>query len=219
LIANDAIDLALPYLKPADRISRALEMMADNHVSTLAVVSKGKLDGMVTEDALLQYEDHVTIADVEKMNVDVFAHDNDHLLSIIRLFADWNISVIPVIDHKDNYLGCITPANVLAIMGHKSWITEPGGILVLEIKAADFSFAEIARIVESNNANILYAETSLNKEAERIEITAKINKQDLKDIMQSFERFNYEVKATFHASVHNDDMKERYDSLMMYLNV
>lgn len=219
MIAINAIDHALPYLKPADRISRALEMMADNHVYTLAVVNKGKLEGLVTEDALLGYDEEAPISMAEKMHVDVFAHANDHLLSIIRLFSDWNTPVIPVLDDKDNYLGSITPAKLLAILGQRSWVSEPGGILVLEVKTTDFSFAEIARIVESNNANILFAETSLNRETERIEITAKVNKQDLKDIMQSFERFNYEVKATFHASAHNDDMKERYDSLMMYLNV
>lgn len=52
-----------------------------------------------------------------------------------------------------------------------------------------------------------------------MELTIKVSREDLKDIMQSFERFNYEVKATYHASSHNDNLKERYDSLMMYLNV
>lgn len=219
MTAIDLIDHAVPFLKPADRISNALEIMADNHLSYLPLVNKGKLETIVSEDHLLEYDDNAALSDIEKLPSEAFVMESDHLLAIIRTFAEYNLPVLPVVDDKDNYLGCITPSRVLGVTGKQSWASAPGGVLVLEVNAGDFSLAEVARIAESNNAAILYLDTNLNRETEKMELTIKVSREDLKDIMQSFERFNYEVKATYHASSHNDNLKERYDSLMMYLNV
>jgi hypothetical protein len=37
--------------------------------------------------------------------------------------------------------------------------------------------------------------------------------------MQTFIRFNYHIKATFNERNDQDDLRERYDSLMNYLNI
>ena len=50
-------------------------------------------------------------------------------------------------------------------------------------------------------------------------ITVKIDKLDLKEIISTFERYHYQVIAEFETSSSDDDIQERYDSLMMYLNV
>ncbi|MEO0875471.1 MAG: CBS domain-containing protein, partial [Bacteroidota bacterium] len=53
----------------------------------------------------------------------------------------------------------------------------------------------------------------------RIEVTLKVNKQNILNIIASFERFDYEVKATFNELEYSDGLRERYDSLISYLNV
>ena len=44
-------------------------------------------------------------------------------------------------------------------------------------------------------------------------------KNDLKDIKQSFERYQYNVLAVLHQSEYENQLQERYDSLMRYLEV
>jgi acetoin utilization protein AcuB len=52
-----------------------------------------------------------------------------------------------------------------------------------------------------------------------IDLTLKINDIDLNPVIQTFERYNYTIKATFAEKDDLDDLKERYDALMNYLSI
>ena len=52
-----------------------------------------------------------------------------------------------------------------------------------------------------------------------IDVTLKINKHNVQSIIATLNRFDYEVKATFNEEEYVDGLKERYDGLLMYLNV
>jgi len=53
----------------------------------------------------------------------------------------------------------------------------------------------------------------------KLEITIKINKIEINGLLQTFSRYNYIVKASFTESDDFDDLKDRYDSFMNYLNI
>ena len=52
-----------------------------------------------------------------------------------------------------------------------------------------------------------------------MELTLKINKEDLKHVVATLERFGYDVKSSFYESEFLDNLTDSYDSLMRYLNV
>jgi acetoin utilization protein AcuB len=47
----------------------------------------------------------------------------------------------------------------------------------------------------------------------------KVNATDLRAIIQTFERYNYTVMAKYDQADHEEHLKDRYDSLMNYLNI
>jgi hypothetical protein len=77
----------------------------------------------------------------------------------------------------------------------------------------------MAQIVESDNAQILSSYVKTFPDSTRMEVTLKTNKADLSAIVATFMRYEYTVKATFHNAGDDDGSKDRYDSLMNYLNV
>jgi len=79
--------------------------------------------------------------------------------------------------------------------------------------------SEISRIVESNDARILSSFVTSHKDSVQMEVTLKINKSDLSGIIQTFNRYNYTVSASFHESKHDELMHDRYEELMKYLNI
>jgi hypothetical protein len=79
--------------------------------------------------------------------------------------------------------------------------------------------SEIARIVESNDAKILSSYISSHIDSTKLEVTIKINRTDLSAIIQTFNRYNYTIKASFHQSEYVDDLKDRFDSFMSFLNI
>ena len=98
-------------------------------------------------------------------------------------------------------------------------VESPGGIIVLELNSKDYSLSEIANIIESNDAKVLGIYVSSFPDSTKLEVTIKLNKMDIKPVLQTFGRFNYSVKASFSEEQDNDILKERFDSLMNYLNI
>ena len=84
---------------------------------------------------------------------------------------------------------------------------------------SDYSMAEIAQIVESNDAKILSSYIMSEPDSTNVEVTLKINKIELGRIIRTFERYDYVIKASFQKSDYEEDLRFRYDALMNYLKL
>jgi hypothetical protein len=52
-----------------------------------------------------------------------------------------------------------------------------------------------------------------------MEVTIKINRMDIGAVIQTFIRFDYMIKASFFEGELNETLRDRYDSLMKYLDI
>ena len=105
-------------------------------------------------------------------------------------------------------------------IGEMAAMKLPGGIIVLELNSNDYSLAQIARIVEDNDAKILSSHITSSVDSMKMEVTLKINRVDLTSIIQTFLRFDYTIKASYQSNDRNEDvLRSNYDQFMMYLNV
>lgn len=219
MFARHLIDASIPPVKSNISVDRALSIMQDNYLHALPVIQdEEQFVGVITEDILLD------IVDIDA-TIEAYAtpstaiHEDEHFFNILRNKDLLKNAFIPVVDHENTFQGVISNHSMIEFLSRDRSIEEQGGIIVLEIKSINYSMAEISRIVESNHANIIHSYISSSTNNENILITLKINKNDLKDIVMTFERFNYQIVAVYHTSEYEEGFKERYDSLMVYLNV
>jgi hypothetical protein len=98
-------------------------------------------------------------------------------------------------------------------------LLDNGAILIVETNLNSYSLSEIARIVESNNIKVLCFYVNTIYDTSKVEITLKLDKYDLSSLVQTFERFNYTVKATFEEREYFQDLKEKYDEFMKYMDI
>jgi len=91
------------------------------------------------------------------------------------------------------------------------------------IDSSDMSpqnWVKIAEIIESNDAKILSLYISSPDESMKLEVILKVNRTDLTSIIHTFERFNYNIKASFMAEEEMDSLyNSRFESFMKYLNI
>ena len=132
--------------------------------------------------------------------------------------SEHRLSIIPVVDAENNYLGSIRLEDLVEQMTEMQGANQRGGILVLEMWEKDYSMQQISRIIEENNSKILSTTLSPG-EGGKIEVNLKLNQPDLNAIISSFERFGYNVKANYQESVYTEDLRKRYDELMRILNI
>ena len=219
MIAQELITDSIVPLRTSETGEEALGIMAEFCIKHLPIVNNTQLLGVVSEDDLLHHgpEDPVGAMDLSLSKPYVKA--SDHFYEVMRMMALHRLSLIPVVDEEDNYLGLITLEDLLQYLAQMGSFAEPGSVIVLETSRRGYSLAEIARIVESENASMLNAFVTSSFDGSTVEVTIKINTQNNNSILATFERFGYEVKASYQEEEYGDVLRERYDSFISYLNV
>jgi len=175
---------------------------------------------LISEDDLIGETDYQTQVGALALSlVNPYVLEDQHVYDVIRMFHERHLTIVPVLDANKNYLGLISINSLTEYFAMLAAVGQPGGIIVLEIDNKNNSLAHMAQIVESDNAQILSSYVRTFPDSTRMEVTLKVNKQDISAILSTFLRYEYVIKATFNNSDDNNNSKERYDSLMNYLNL
>jgi predicted transcriptional regulator len=220
MLAIELIANAISPVHTSDSIQKVMDRMIEFRVRHLPIVNEEQFLGLISDADLAQENDNqVPIGALALSLVNPYVRDDQHIYDVIRLFYEQQITIVPVLDAKKNYQGLISINSMNEYFAKLTSVTEPGGIIVLEITNKNNSLAHMAQIVESDNAQILSSYVRTFPDSTRIEITLKVNKLDISAITATFLRYEYDIKATFNHSDDNDNSKDRYDSLMNYLNL
>jgi acetoin utilization protein AcuB len=220
MLARDLISNDVPPLKVSDDSKKALEWMDDFKVSHLPVVDKTMYVGIVSDTELLDMNSPSdTIGKLKRSMTKPFVFEYQHAYDVLKLYSILKITVIPVIDAKEQYVGVITHTQLLNYFSELTAAHEPGSLIVLDLNQRDYSLSQIAQIAESNGAKVLSLFLTPHPDSTQVDVTLKINLQNAAPVLQTFERFGYIIKASFSQSTENQNLKERYDALMHYLNI
>lgn len=220
MMAIELITEEIPPLTHLDTGEKALIWMEEFKVSHLPVLKNGNFVGVLSENDVLDKMD-------ERQTLDVlfdhlprpFVWETDHIYEVIAKVGEFKITVVPILDRNEKYMGCTSIHRLIQLISTTGGIKEQGGIIVLEMNKVDYSLAQIAQIVEGNNAKILSSYVLSLPDSTKIEVTLKINEIDLERILRTFARYDYTVKASYHKSEFEDDLRNRFDALMNFMNL
>ncbi|MFT5582135.1 MAG: acetoin utilization protein AcuB [Psychromonas sp.] len=220
MTAEQLITEEIPPLLSSDSGEKALTWMEEFKVSHLPVLKNGNYVGSVSETLIFDCPDASLSLD------ELFQHlprpyvvAGSHIYEVLSRLSEFKVTVLPVLDHQEKYLGSTTVYQLMKLISNTGSIKETGGILVLEMNAFDYSMAEISQIIESNNAKILSSYIMSSPDSTKTEVTLKINQVELESIIRTFERYDYTIKASFQKGKFDDDLQFKFDALMNYLKL
>ena len=220
MLTREFISPSLPVLHLHDKIFDALQMMNDCHVSHLAVDEDGKYVGLVNEEGLMQAEDDtIEIKEIRENLPGFFILENDHFLKALQLAVENRLSVVPVINENKELLGVVSYRELLKQASEFMNVKDPGGLIVLEMENNNYSFSEISRLVETNDAQITQLNTYTDPQTGLMQVTIKVNKTEISDIVATFQRYEYNVKYYFGEELYENELRSNYDNLMNYLKL
>lgn len=220
MLVADLITDEIPPLKHTDTVEMALDWMEQFKVSHLAVVKDKELIGLVSETDLMDYNHpEETIEELKIPLLKPIIHNYQHTYDLLKLMMSFNLTLIAVLDDQELYKGCITLKGLLANISSMASVQNPGGVIVLEVNQADYSLTHISNIIEGNDAKILSAHVSSMPDSTKVEVTLKLNVEDLSRILQAFYRYNYIVKASFQHGDFDNGMKNKFDEFLHFLNI
>jgi acetoin utilization protein AcuB len=220
LLNKEIITLTIPSLRLSDSVSHVQDLMSELHVAHLPVVAEGKLAGLVSEESLLNAPDQNSpLFQMKSEFSKIAVHGDTHFLEAVQFVNDFNLSLIPVILEQAEYLGCITTTDLLKNLGMITGAKDPGAVIVLEMERVGFSFSEISKLVETNDAQITQLNTYTDLQSQAFYVTLKINRLEISDIIATFQRYEYKVKYYFGEELYENELRSNYNHLMNYLNI
>ena len=221
MIAKHLITDSVIPLKPTDTGMFAIARMDECHLSHLPVVDDQNFLGLISDKELLALNDPENeIGTLKRLFNQANVEENQHIYEVIKAFAASDVTLMPVVNLKNQYIGGIILPTLVRYFSEMTAIRNPGGVIVLEINNKDYSIVEIAQIVESNDAKILSLYITSFPDSTKLEVTIKLNRIDIGTVLQTFYRYNYVVKATWsQENAYSEGLQDRFDALMNYLSI
>jgi len=221
MLAKDLISDVIPALHTSDTGTKALGWMDIFKVAHLPIVNNEDFLGVISEDDI--YDMNLPDEPLGNHPLSLlrpYVLEDQHVFEIMDVMSRLQLSLIPVLNSKKQYVGVITLPDLLHYFAELSALKNPGGIVVLELNGNDYSLAHIAQIIEGNGAKILSSYITAYKDSTKIELTLKLNVVDLTSILQTFDRYEYTVVGAHMKVDEMDDLYEdRFNLLMRYLNL
>ena len=220
MIAVDLIHDDIPLLYLSDDISTAVTFFDDYKLHQIPVFEASKFLGLIDEEIVLNAPAKSKIKDLKKQFRKEEVLSEKNLFDVLYFFKKGDLCVLPVVDKNNNYLGCIHEKILLLKLCEILKVQTPGGTIHLEINIVDYSLAQIAQIVEGNDARILSLVCLPNSSSSKLmEILIKINQEELSGIIQTFQRYEYKIIASSHKNIHKEGLNDRLESFIRYLNI
>lgn len=220
MLTRELLSQTLPSLRLHDKVYQALQLMNDNHVTHLPIIENDKFIGIISEEDLLQVDnDSLALEQLEQSFFNVAVREDEHFLKAVQIAAENGLSVVPVVNEENELGGTVAYNDLLRYASEFMSLNEPGGLIVLEIASNQYSFNEISKIVETNDAQITQLNTSNDAETGMMQVTIRINKPDISDIVATFQRYEYNIKYSFGEEQYANELRNNYDNLMNYLKI
>lgn len=218
MLTRDLISNSIPYLHKDDKVFHALQLMNDYHVTHLPVVEDNNYLGIVSEEQLLQTDDGNMVSQLQITDDSTSVQAGDHFLKAIQAAVINKLSIIPVVEEKQ-LLGIVTYDDLLRNASEFLSLNKPGALIVLELESKNYSFTEINRIVETNDAQITQLNSFTDAETGIMQVTIRVSKLEVSDIISTFQRYEYNVKYYFGEELYENELRNNFDNLMNYLKL
>src|SRR5690606_9085872 len=156
MIAEQLISYEVPPLKLSDNGLRAMAWMEELRVHHLPIVNKRKYLGLISEDDIFEMNNPDLALSEHKLSlIAPQVRSFQHIFDVLKVMTELKLSVIPVINDKDEYAGAISRQALVDSIAQLSSVKDPGAILILEMRQIDYNLTQLASIVESEGGKIL----------------------------------------------------------------
>lgn len=221
MLAEKLISDVIIAVNSAEKGQKALNSMDVFRVSHIPVVDDSKYLGLVSDKLIydLNLLDKPIQTQLDKLNT-AHVHKDQHIFEVAILMYKLKLSVLPVLNTDHYYLGAITIFDLARRFANLFSLHELGGVIVLEMNVHNYSLAEISRIAESNDVKILSCFMDRKPGTNNLDVILKLDQEDLSPLIQSFMRYDYNVKAVYlDRSMLNDLYQDRFDQFMKFMNI
>lgn len=215
---QDHIISSFPVFDIQDTFEKMLAFFKESTYSHIAIEEQGRFLGVFSENDI----DAIDAAEkIDAYRYDLqtfFVRKDTNWLDVLEAFARNEANLLPILGAEEQVVGYYDLTDIVAVFIDTPFFTDPGNILVVATGIKDYSFSEIAQIVESNNAKLIGAFIT-DTQNDVVQITIKLSTLNFNEVVQTFRRYNYHILFGNSDDEFIEGLKQRSDYLEKYLNV
>ncbi|MFK8059128.1 MAG: CBS domain-containing protein [Polaribacter sp.] len=216
---NDYILEEIKPLRLKDTVKKAQKVFKNYPITHFPVIENNKLLGNFAEDDIQTIENkEIELVELAHLLNSFFVDEKATILELLKIFADNDTNIIPVLNEHKEYIGYYDLRDVLDVFSTSPFMIEESETLIVEKLTNDYSMSEIVQIVESNGAKLLGLYIS-EKSVEFVQVTLKIISEEINEIMHSFRRYDYKIISMHENDIYLEDLKNRSEYLQKYLEM
>ncbi len=216
---NDYLLKDIKALGLQDSVNSAQKLFKNFPITHFPLVENGELLGSFAEDDMHTIENKEAIlGSYTHLANYFFSDENATVLELLKIFADNDTNIIPVLNTDKNYIGYYDLHDVLDAFSMSPFMLEESETVIIEKLENDSSMSEVTQIVEANGGKLLGIYIS-EKHDSFLQVTLKIISDDMNEIMQNFRRYDYKIISSHQNDKYLEDLKYRLDYLQKYLDL
>jgi len=209
--------LSVPINESVDNVLSLMESFGLDH---LPVTNHGVYVGLVSKETLLDEQNpSKALEDTVTEFVRVAVAPEAHILELMHEMAIGRLSLVALVGEHGLYVGAVRSEDLLLAIDDLMGFGKGGSTLTLEMSISNYNLGQIAQIVESDNARVLSLNLKQHSESTKLDVILRINKEDISAIIKTFTRYEYDVKVYETKRKFGDELRDRYDELMRYLDM
>ncbi len=220
MLSREIISKEIPAVSTDESVDNVLSLMESFGVEQLPVTNHGLFVGLVNKENLLDEPNpgkalHEVVTEFVRVSV----APEFHIFELLHEMAIGRLSLVALVGEHGIYVGAVRAEDLLLAVDELLGLGKGGSTLVLEMSINDYNLGQIAQIVESDNARVLSLNLKQNDDSTKLDVILRINKDDITAIIKTFRRYEYDVKVYETNRQHGDELRDRYDELMRYLDM
>jgi predicted transcriptional regulator len=202
-----------------DKVEQVLLEFEENKHDYLPVLDGNLFLGMVHEEDILDFSPDTELSSIQHVLVKHGVRPNDHILHALRVRSKYYLHAVPVVNEKNEWEGLISEEKLLDAVTAMIGASDPGSFLIIEMMRSEYAPGIINRLVESNDAMIMQMNTVADAQTGMIQVLLKINKEEISDIVATFQRHEYNVLYYYGEETYDNALQNNLDHLFNYLNI
>jgi CBS domain-containing protein len=219
--AYEFINSLIPPLKLTDRAGMALAWMEEIRTDSLPVTDQGRFLGFIGDEVIFELNNpEQLIGTIELESGACWVYSDKHIYDVLRVASENQSNLVAVLDRENTYIGVVTMEDAIAAFADSLSIKSQGSVLILSMNMTDYHLSEISRLVESENTKILSSFiTNDPLDDNKIKLTLKLDKPDLRHVKATLERFGYRVIDHYQEETGISSEEDRIGNLLRFLDI
>jgi CBS domain-containing protein len=206
-------------LNSSASFKEAHELFEESTLNELPVVDDSVFKGVLFKDMISGREGNKDlIASIEDQLRVIAVNEEERIIVALKKMTLEGVTTLAVIDDDGLMKGMLLASDLWNEFAIKSSLAGMGGWVVLSMKKTDFKLSEISQIVESNGMMIVMHFIHFFQELDIIDVHIKVNRENVNELVQTFQRYGYKVVDVIQPKKFVDDWDNRFDELMRFFS-